>query len=293
MISVCICTYNRPALLQKCIESVINQKTDIPYEILVIDNDEHQSARVIVKKFTHDVKYFHQPLKGLSNARNMAVSVSERDFILFIDDDEFADENWISKILECQIQYRADVVLGDVQYLIPDEFPSYIKNSSFFQHKKRKTGEEASYNEGYTGNTLVRSSLFKLRTPPFLKEFNHTGGEDSNFINFLLSKNLKIVFSGDATIYEIQDERRLKTSWYFKRGFRGGYNYSSDLFNSKKSLKAILELMISLMGGIVLSIFLAVLSVILTDKYYLKMISKMGSQMGKISYFLGYQIYGY
>lgn len=293
MISVLICTYKRPILLQKCIESVLYQNTKSEYEVIVIDNDVEKSAQQIVEKYRTKIQYFFQPLKGLSYARNMAVSKANGEFILFIDDDEYADINWISYMIDCQKKYQADVVLGKVVYEIPEKFPSYIKKSSYFIRKNRITGEKAISNEGYTGNTLVRKELFKLRTPSFLIEFNHTGGEDSEFFNFLLFKKAKIVFTDDAVIYETQDDQRLKVSWFYKRGYRAGYNYSSHLFKNNNAFIAFIKLLYSVFGGLIVSLVFALKTLFMPYKYFIKMVTKMANQFGKLGYLFRYQIKDY
>lgn len=292
-ITVAICTYKRPKLLEKCIESVLNQNAESNYGVIVIDNDIEESARGIVEKLNSKVQYFVQPLKGLSYARNMAVSKANGEFILFIDDDEYADKNWLSNMVDCQKKHQADVVLGKVVYEIPEKFPSYIKKSSYFIRKNRVTGEKAMLNEGYTGNTLVRKKLFNLRTPSFLTEFNHTGGEDSDFFNFLLSKKINIVFSNEATVYETQDDQRLKASWFYKRGYRAGYNYSSHLFKNNHSFIAYIKLLYSVFGGLILCLILALTTLFMPYKYFIKMLAKMANQFGKLGYLFSYQIKDY
>ena len=293
MISILICTYKRPFLLQKCIESILKQNTVALYEIIVVDNDIERSAQCITEMFNFSVQYFCQPLKGLSHARNMAVEKANGNFILFIDDDEYADSSWVDNMINCQQKYHADVVLGQVIYVIPDKFPSYIKNSFYFTRKQRVCGEIASVNEGYTGNTLVRKELFNLRRPPFSVEFNHTGGEDSDFFNFLLSKGANIVFSNEAVIYETQDDQRLAVSWFFKRGYRTGYNYSSHLFTTNSGFIAFLKCMYSVCGGLIVSFLYAVIVLFMPNKYFIKMVTKIGNQFGKLGYLLDYQIKDY
>lgn len=292
-ITVAICSYKRPVSLQRCIESVLNQNTDALYEVIVIDNDHERSAQGITEMFKLNVKYFCQPLKGLSHARNMAVEKANGDFILFIDDDEYADSSWVDNMINCQKNYQADVVLGKVVYVIPDKFPSYIKKSFYFTRKRRVCGEKASVNEGYTGNTLVRKKLFKLRTPPFSVEFNHTGGEDSDFFNFLLSKGTNIVFSNKAVIYETQDDQRLEVSWFYKRGYRTGFNYASHLFKSNFTFIAFIKLLYSVFGGLFLCLIFALKTLFMPNKYFIKMISMIANQIGKLGYLSGYQINDY
>ena len=45
-ISVCICTFKRPEMLAKALESVISQVTasEFSYEVVVVDNDSQRSA---------------------------------------------------------------------------------------------------------------------------------------------------------------------------------------------------------------------------------------------------------
>lgn len=292
-ITIAICTYNRPLLLKKCIESVLMQNTDYDYEVIVIDNDARKTAQEVVEKYKSRVQYYFQPLKGLSYARNMAISKANGEFLLFIDDDEYADRDWLNNMVSCQEKYSADVVLGKVIYEIPDHFPSYIKKSSFFIRKGIVTGKEAEINEGYTGNTLVSRELFDLRTPAFLEEFNHTGGEDSEFFNFLLAKKAKIIFSNEAVIYETQDVKRLKISWFYKRGYRSGYNYSRYLLKSNDFFTGRIRLLYSILGGLILSFILIFRTIFNPNKYFIKMLAKIGNQLGKIGYLFRYQIKDY
>lgn len=292
MISILICTYKRPLLLKKCIESVINQITTYEYEVIVCDNDSNESAKEIVANY-ESVIYCVQPLQGLSNARNKIVSVASGDFVLFIDDDEYPAPNWITSMMDCQMKYNADVVLGRVIYEIPDSFPIYIKESIYFKKKLRVDGELAKMNEGYTGNTLVKRNLFLLRNPPFLPEFNLTGGEDSNFFNYLITQNASIVFCDSAIIYEIQDEKRLNLTWFFKRGIQGGRNFIFALHRDKSSIIILLIFLKSLLGGIILTSLYFLLSIILPNKFLLVFISKFGNQIGKLTFWINLNLKNY
>ena len=287
MISILICTYKRPVLLRNCIDSVLSQNYSLKFEVIVVDNDEDRTAEGVVLSYGSRVRYFSQPLKGLSHARNMAVSKASGEFVLFIDDDEYADISWLDRIVDCQKKYDADVVLGKVVYEIPDSFPSYIRGSSYFFREPRVTGSRASWNEGYTGNTLVRKKLFELRTPPFLIEYNHTGGEDSDFFNFLLKNNVLIVFCNEAVIYEIQDEKRLKKNWYFIRGYRGGYLFSKKTLEDSGAAMGSLIIAKSVTGGGIISLCLLVKCVFNFNRNFLSFVSKFAGQLGKVGYLVG------
>lgn len=281
MISVLICTYKRPLLLKKCIDSIIKQITTYQYEIIVCDNDIHETAKEIVINYK-DVKYCNQPLKGLSNARNMAVSKAKGEFVLFIDDDEYAQVNWINVIYDCQQRHNADVVFGKVLYEIPISFPSYIKKSKYFNRSEIQTGSLMSYNKGYSGNTLVRTELFSTRNPPFLLEFNSTGGEDTDFFNYLYKYGSKMIFCREAVIFEIQDDNRKKLTWYYIRGFHSGSAAVKRIIEHEKIIWFLI--LKSIIKNIIDLLILFFKSIFFPNNYLTLLIFNTGCLFGKIAY---------
>jgi succinoglycan biosynthesis protein ExoM len=292
LISVLVCTYKRPILLKNCIESILNQITTYHYEIIVCDNDIEETAKDVVSDFSN-IFYYVQPAKGLANIRNFAISKSNSEFILFIDDDEYASPNWISSMMQCQLNFNADVVLGGLVYEVPENFPSYIKKSCHFKPRIRLDGKRAKLNDGYTGNTLVKRDLFLLRTPPFQVKFNFVGGEDTDFFNFLLKNNKIIVFSEFSIIFEVQDKNRLNLFWFFRRGLLGGKSYARSIYEEKELFQFIYIYLKSIFGGICVTSLYFFLFLILPNKYLLNLISKFGNQIGKMSFWFNYKFKNY
>ena len=100
-ISVCICTFKRPALLNRLLQALEEQETDalFTFSIVVADNDEARSAEAAVAEFaantTIAVKYCVQPQQNISLTRNKAIENATGDYIAFIDDDEFPIKRWL------------------------------------------------------------------------------------------------------------------------------------------------------------------------------------------------------
>jgi succinoglycan biosynthesis protein ExoM len=294
-ISIAICTYKRADLLAKCLASVINQKTNHNFEIIVVDNDKNGTAKDVVSSFIKNEKnilisYYIEGRQGISYSRNMAVSQSSNPLLVFIDDDEYAANDWLEQLVLCLNVYEADVVLGEVIYEIPDTFSGYIKKSLYFYRKKRVNGFLAKNNEGYTGNTLMKLEILKLREKPFLEKYNKTGGEDSEFFNYILSQGFKIVFSTEAKIFEIQDQKRLKPIWYFRRGYHAGWNYCNNVIVENKPIQAVFKVGRSFVGGLLLSFVLFFRSIFNFNKYFLVLLNRVGIQLGKVGFFLGIKI---
>ncbi len=284
LISVLVCTYNRPLLLGKCLESIFDQITKYEYEVIVVDNDERQSAKEIVQYFEGRIEYIIEPNLGLANVRNKAVEIAKGEYILFIDDDEVADFDWIENMVNAQHRYNADAVFGQVYYKVPNHFPSYIRSSIYFNRKKIENGKKLLLNEGYCGNTLVRRSLFQLRIPSFNPEFNNTGGEDSDFFNFLIRNEYKLVFCSDAKIVETQDENRKSLIWFYKRAFNSGVNYTSIICGKKKRLHLINTIIcvLNILFNLFQLLYISILSILFFNRYFLSLVLKIGTINGKI-----------
>jgi len=94
-ISVCICTFKRPLLLERLLKKLEEQTTEdlFNYSIVVVDNDSYQSGESVVTFFKKNTKvnidYYHEPERSISLARNKSVKKAKGNLIAFIDDDEF------------------------------------------------------------------------------------------------------------------------------------------------------------------------------------------------------------
>src|SRR6476659_7637391 len=91
-ISVCICTYQRPVLLQRLLNALSKQVPGDAFDISVVvaDNDATRSAESLVRAFASTspwpVVYCCEPRKNIALVRNKALEHAPGDFIAFIDD---------------------------------------------------------------------------------------------------------------------------------------------------------------------------------------------------------------
>src|SRR5260370_17929824 len=75
-VSVCICTYRRPQLLKRLLQTLEKQETDglFTFSIVVADNDGRRSAEALVADFAVDaaiaVTYCVEPQQNISLPRN-------------------------------------------------------------------------------------------------------------------------------------------------------------------------------------------------------------------------------
>jgi glycosyltransferase involved in cell wall biosynthesis len=106
-VTVAICTRDRQDRLARMLESLARQ-SDTEFDVLIIDNSSDGNlAREGIEIEGLRVRVCHEPMPGLSRARNRAVSEARSDYLAWLDDDEVADTDWMAWIKrgfasECQ-----------------------------------------------------------------------------------------------------------------------------------------------------------------------------------------------
>jgi glycosyltransferase involved in cell wall biosynthesis len=100
LLSVIIASYNSGYLSEPCLESLKDQKTDKPFEVIVVDSSSDGMATLIEKRFPNVRLYQFPERKFCGDARNVGLSVAKGEIIAFIDADCRATQNWVEQILQ-------------------------------------------------------------------------------------------------------------------------------------------------------------------------------------------------
>lgn len=120
-ISAIICTHNRARYLSKAIHSLVDQTLDKTfYEILIVDNASSDDTKhVVLEEFSDisNLRYIHEPILGLSQARNTGCKNAKGRYIAFMDDDAVADKDWLISIVKCfeQVKPMPDIIGGEIK----------------------------------------------------------------------------------------------------------------------------------------------------------------------------------
>lgn len=289
-ISACINTYKRPLLLKKCIQSLLNQKNDnlFKLEIIIVDNDIDKSAMYIIQNEFNscNIFYLNEPQKNISLARNKAVANSSGEFILFIDDDGYADECLLDTYLNCYKNYQADGIFGTVLPYYDEGVPEWIKKGNFFSRTIQKTGEKTNFTR--TTNCFIKASLIKIFEQPFDPKLGLTGGEDVDLFSRLEKNGANFIFCAEAIVYDFVPRERANLSYLQKRTYRTGISYTQRNFiNSKHKIYFFINEIIKRILYIIISFALTILFSLKKEKriyWYLKIISNIGHIAGILGF---------
>jgi len=232
-IAICIVTFNRLAGLIRLINSLKGlefKKSAYPnWLLIIVDNDINaptkETVSMISRSYPRPIRYDIERNRGIASARNHAVRLAyDCDVVVFIDDDEVPDPNWLDELLNIQNQFNADIVAGPVLPIFDQDVPKWILKGGFFNRKRFNTGKLMKH--AATGNMLVRTELLKKIPGPFDERFNFTGGEDTLFSILARKLDAMMVWANDAIVYEYNTKDRLTAKWILRRAWRLGLTIS-------------------------------------------------------------------
>jgi glycosyltransferase involved in cell wall biosynthesis len=97
-LTIAIVTRNRNQSLTHCLQSLVSQ-CNPQLQIVIIDNNQSSTLKTTLKKYrtTLKIRYFHQPIKGISRCRNLALQKCSTAYIAFVDDDCILKKNWLQE----------------------------------------------------------------------------------------------------------------------------------------------------------------------------------------------------
>ena len=96
-ISVIVPVYKAEAYLHRCVGSLLTQ-TFTDFEVLLVDDGSPDRSGAICDEYARRdsrVRVFHKENGGVSSARNYGISKAEGLWLLFVDSDDWCNENYI------------------------------------------------------------------------------------------------------------------------------------------------------------------------------------------------------
>jgi succinoglycan biosynthesis protein ExoM len=226
-ISVCICTYKRPQLLDNLLNKLQAQRTEglFTYSIVIADNDREHSAKSTVNAYQKTgnvlINYCVEPEVSIALARNKAVHNARGEFIAFIDDDEFPENDWLLKLYKTCREYKAGAVLGPVIPHYLGRPPKWVVRGRFCERPSYETGTRIHWSNSRLGNVLVRASCFQHGTQTFNPKFR-LQGEDVALFKGLDERGYSFVWCKDAPVFEAVTESRYRKAYFLRRAFVQG-----------------------------------------------------------------------
>lgn len=218
---VAICTLGENPNLLQCVSRLLEIKdvTSCQFKILVVLN-RNESQFV----FDSRVQVVFEPNRGYANVRNRAVDATPEDFhLIFLDDDEIPTTTWFEALVTSHRSFPADVIFGPV---LPEPMVETISYRDKFKSQFESLHDGATAKQAGAGNMLIPSYLLDNELVRFDPFFNESGSEDTDLCFKLRKKGVKIRYSKNAQIFELQNRERLTPEYINFRKLKDICNYS-------------------------------------------------------------------
>ena len=238
-IVVAVATRNRPVMLQKCLESFLSMEVPfgITVDYLIVENNEALTMKSIVDRFAsqlaypHSVELLHEPELGIPFARNRALDAAaarQSRWLIFVDDDETVDHQWLSKLILGAETNSYDLAGGPVSPTLPEGEVSPKQQSIYEQYvldaNRRLVARNKSVAAGRndridleTNNWIGRVSSLQQAGLRFDECMRHTGGTDTDLSRRASKLGLKLGWIPEAMVYEVMPHDRLTLGYIYQR----------------------------------------------------------------------------
>jgi succinoglycan biosynthesis protein ExoM len=210
-VAVCIATSGRPRMLARCLASVIGQTIprDLYVRIVIASNGpRQQETRDYVEAFKRTTRFpitlLHDDAQNISRARNSAMYAGYThgaEWIVFIDDDEVADADWLAELMAPE--YRHAPILAGRNIKV------WPAGCFWGREKPAKEHVEGAETKALgTGNVRFTVDLLCLGFM-FLPELGLAGGEDSHFFTECRAAGFKTIATNRAVTRETVHPERV------------------------------------------------------------------------------------
>lgn len=248
-VSVVICTYNRPLMLEVAIKSCLANATrkSLDYEIVIADNSTDAHALPVIERLKGaaiPIRHTSASPPNIAIARNAGVRASQAPFIAFLDDDSEVEPGWLDALYETIVASGADTVSGPVRAKFEGAPPEWDKTGELFSRLvPYPTGtpipilgpdRDSSVAIG-TSNSIFRVETSFTDKEPFDPVFGAAGGEDTDFLMRAARRGKRVVWCAEAIATEIIPAARTEFSNQMMRVFSSTQGYAAARIKNSES----------------------------------------------------------
>ena len=175
--SVIICTVDRFADLEECLDSLRPFRTAVA-EVIVVNNGPHLT-KVEEIAARHEAKIVTEPRRGVSRARNAGILEAVGSIVAFLDDDSVADADWLPQLLSPFGESQVVAVVGSI---LPRSAADPLSQAFDFLHRAQFPQTMRVMGGGDVHHFPLREALIGNANMAIRREaFDRYGWFDSRF----------------------------------------------------------------------------------------------------------------
>ena len=237
MISIIIAAYNAEKTIERCLNSILENKYE-DYEVIVINDGSIDATEKVVELFASDkIKYFYKENTGVADTRNYGIEMAKGEYITFVDSDDYVANNYFEN-LDKYLKEGIDIIKRKA--IILDEKTS-SKQKIVGPVFEDCTGEEAfnklCFEDIYMDTLwsyIVKKSLLEANDLKFTPDLFH---EDFGLISLMILKANKMVSLDDYVYYYVQTDGSIMREQNEQKTYKKAKDVLIHYDNILKSVK--------------------------------------------------------
>ena len=262
--SIIIPVFNMEKTLERCVDSVLKQSCK-DWEIILVNDGSIDKSGVISKSFSENhenIHYYFQENKGVSSARNLGIEKSNAEWMIFLDADDYWDDNYLQKIFECT-KSNCDIVITGITKILENRNKIKILSDKIgffsindllvdFMSVQLNSGVY-----GFVSNKIIKTSIVKKNQLKFNNRIKlcedldfftryflncntvFITTESGNFYNYIDKKNEVDYISLIKVFYNVKEMLIVKKAMSFENKKLLNYQFSSLKYAYFNELKKI------------------------------------------------------
>lgn len=165
-VSVIVPVYNAENVIERCVNSILNQEFKDLELILIDDGSKDRSAELLDGFAANDerVKVIHKPNSGVSDTRNRGIDEAKGTFLQFLDADDWITEDATKMLVRTAEEKDADLVVGEFYRVVGENLSRkgsipadrVLTRKEYAEYMKQSP---ADYYYGVLWNKLYRKSI--------------------------------------------------------------------------------------------------------------------------------------
>lgn len=235
--SLAICTHNHRAALQQTLAELYalsNPSSD--WELLIIDNASSDGTSEWLMLGTwqlHSIpcRSVQEGALGVANARNRALQEAQGEYVVFLDDDETPEKDWLQQIEQLIDAYHPAAIGGRICAQLPGPRPGWLSNQLLGFLGELDYGPEIQSLTKPSTPIFTGNAAFHRQTVLDAGGFDATlgrrgslqsGGEDTELYRRLIAAEKTILWAPKAVIHHRIEPWKLHRGYFLQLHYRQG-----------------------------------------------------------------------
>lgn len=234
--TVALCTHNHADRLARTLADLSGLRPpEAAWELLVVDNASRDATPQLLASYAWpkdwQVRIVREEILGVAYARNRAIKEGYGEYLIFLDDDETPDPEWLRTYEHLIRSKHPDAIGGRIEVSFETPRPAWLQDELLgflgrLDHGATVHALTELATPCYTGNFGLRraicDSVGYFDTTLGRRGTENEGGEDVDFYRRLINAGFQVWWTPEAVIYHRIQAAKLTRGYFLDLHYRQG-----------------------------------------------------------------------